>query len=99
MQIGTTLLRYAGLDARDRDAEQRTAADIAASYGATQLAEHLHAAEAKAAKRAKRCGTRWGMPVAMCVLLFAAHVWCSLLARPATRTRARPQAKHLPTAT
>ena len=39
-------------------------------------------AEAKAARRSKRCGARWGMPTTMCLLLLAAHVWCSLLAVP-----------------
>eukprot|EP00966_Prymnesium_polylepis_P060713 1408706-Prymnesium_polylepis.2 len=78
LQVAKLLLRFGAVDARDPDAQQHTAADLAEVRGRQALANLLRSAEAPSS-----CpGGRWAMPSLLCLSLGAAHACCLLFVLP-----------------
>ena len=77
--LGDILLRYTSIDPRDRDADRRSAADLAHSRGLLQLSAWLRGAEARAERKRRRrcCGrggrTCWVQPLIVLLFLAGAH--------------------------
>lgn len=75
LELAQVLIKYANIDARDADAEGRSAADVAEARGKSELAAGLRTAEARAASNTWCCcfGGRWIQPLLLTCFIGFAH--------------------------